>query len=210
MAEPYRTPLPALLAGLLEAGINRVLALDAGSTARLERLEGKLLQLDLEGIGISLFFTFGFGAVRVGLRGERAPDAVVNGSPAALFAMVAPQEISDWGLPGSGVRIQGDANLARDLGKLFQGLNPEWESHLAGMFGDTLGHQLAAGMRDGAQALRQAARDTADMAVTFFRDESGLLVTVEDMREFTGAVDRLRDAVDRLEARVKRLQGAGR
>lgn len=206
MAERYRTPLPGLLAGFLEAGINRVLALDAGSTARLERLEGKLLRVDLEGVGIELFLGFGYGQVRVSLDAPREPDTVVSGSPAALFAMLAPDEISDWGLPGSGVKIQGDARLARDLGNVFSRLNPEWEAHLTSLFGDTLGHQVASGLREGARGARKAARDTADMAARYFRDETGVLVKPAEVREFNAAVDRLRDAVERMEARVRRLQ----
>jgi ubiquinone biosynthesis protein UbiJ len=208
VAERYRTPLPGLLAGFLEAGINRVLALDAGSTARLERLEGKLLRLELEGVGISLFLGFGFGQVRVSLEAPREPDTAVSGSPAALFAMLAPEEVSAWGLPGSGVSIQGNANLARDLGNVFSRLNPEWESHLAGLFGDTLGYQLASGLREGARGARKAARDTADMAARYFRDETGVLVKPDEVREFNSAVDRLRDAVERMDARVRKLRDA--
>jgi len=206
VADGYRTPLPRLLAGFLEAGINRVLALDAGSTARLERLEGKLLQIDLEGIGISLYLGFGFGQVRVTLEAPREPDTALSGSPAALFTMLAPEEISHWGLPGSGVRIQGDANLARDLGNVFSRFSPEWEAHLGGLLGDTLGHQVASGLREGIRQARQTARDTADMAARYFRDETGMLVKHTEMREFNAAVDRLRDAVERMEARIRRLQ----
>ena len=52
----YRTPLPAILAAMLETAINRVLALDDETPARLQHLDGRMLQLDLEGVSISLFF----------------------------------------------------------------------------------------------------------------------------------------------------------
>ena len=45
MPAGYRTPLPALLAALLEAAINRLLAIDEGSAERLRRLEGRLVEL---------------------------------------------------------------------------------------------------------------------------------------------------------------------
>ena len=47
----YRTPLPGILAAMLESGINRVLAMDPNTPQRLRRLDGRMLQLDLEGIG---------------------------------------------------------------------------------------------------------------------------------------------------------------
>ncbi len=54
----YKTPLPGILAATLESAINRLLDLDQDTPARLERLEGRMLQLDIEGVGITLFFAF--------------------------------------------------------------------------------------------------------------------------------------------------------
>jgi ubiquinone biosynthesis protein UbiJ len=201
----YRTPLPALLAGFLEAAVNRVLALDPDAVARLARLEGKTLQVNLEGLGIELYFTFDYGSVQVQLDSNLKPDTVVSGSPVALFAMAAPEEIGDWGLPGSGVRIEGDARLAQDIGKLFSRLQPDWEGPLAELLGDTLGFQVASGLRQGAEAVREAAQTTAELATGYFRDESGLLVPPSELRAFSRAVDDLNDAVDRLQARIGRL-----
>ncbi|MEJ2535095.1 MAG: SCP2 sterol-binding domain-containing protein [Gammaproteobacteria bacterium] len=202
----YRTPLPALLAGAMEAAVNRVLALDPSAAGRVDRLEGRLLQLDLEGLGITLFFTFAYGSVQVSLDAEGEADTVVSGTPAALFSMAAPEEVSSWGLPGSGVRISGDAGLARDLGKLFEQLDPDWEAPLSAVLGDTLGFQVSTGLARGARALREAAKTTAEFTAQYLRDESGLLVEAEEVREFGDAVERLRDGVGRLDARLRRLE----
>ena len=43
---------------MLESAINRLLDLDADTPARLERLESRMLKLDIEGVGITLFFAF--------------------------------------------------------------------------------------------------------------------------------------------------------
>lgn len=201
----YRTPLPALLAGFLEAAVNRVLALDPEVANRLERLEGKILQVNLEGLAISLYFTFRYGSLQVQLDSDHAPDTVLSGTPVALFAMAAPEEIGDWGLPGSDVRIEGDARLAQDIGKLFSRLQPDWEGPLAEVLGDTLGFQVASGLKQGVEAVADAARTTADIATAYFRDESGMLVLPREMQEFSRTVDELSEAVDRLQARVDRL-----
>jgi len=194
-----------LLAGFLEAAINRVLALSPGATDRLGRLEGKTLRVNLEGLGIALYFTFDYGSVRVQLNSDHEPDTEISGSPVALFAMAAPEGVGDWGLPGSGVRIEGDARLAQDIGKLFSHLQPDWEGPLAEVLGDTLGFQVASGLRQGMQAAREAAQTTADLARGYFRDESGMLVLPDEMQAFSRAVDELSDAVDRLQSRIDRL-----
>jgi len=204
----YRTPLPALLAGFLEAGVNRVLALDPASEQRLLKLQGKTLQLDLEGLDITLFLSFDSGNVRVGLDSDTEPDTLVRGTPVALFAMAAPGEAEHWGLPGSNVHIEGDANLARDLERLFSALEPDFEKPITDLLGDVLGFQVASGLKQGAEGMRAAAESTIKMAGSFFRDESETLVRPPELDEFNRAVDTLNDAIERLEARLRDLRGS--
>lgn len=202
----YRTPLPGLLASALETGTNHVLALDTNSVERLERLEGKVLQLDLEGLAITLYFSFAFGAVEVDLDSEDEPDARVSGSPPALFALAAPDEAGDWGAPGSGVRIEGDATLARDLAKVFSQLDPDWRTPINGMLGDVVGYQVSEGLRRGARGLRDTLRSAMDMTGRYVNHESDTLAEQADVDEFNSNVDDLRDGIDRLEARLARAE----
>lgn len=206
----YRTPLPQLLASSLEAAVNRVLALDAESAGRLSKLEGRVLQLDVEGLGISLFLTSAYGNVQIGLQAEEEPDTVISGTPFALFAMAAPGDAANWGLPGSRVQISGDANLARDMEQVFSRLDPDWEGPLAGLFGDVLGFQFAAGLRQGVAAVREAAQSTAEMAGAYLRDEAPSLVRPFELKSFGDDVDKLREAVERLEKRLRQMQESGK
>ena len=132
---------------MLETAINRLLDLDENTPERLERLEGRMLQLDIEGIGITLFFAFNGQHVEVGTKSEHEPDTVISGSPYALFSMAVPDEIGNWGTPESRVTITGDANLARDLERLFSRLDPDWEGRLSRIFGDVWGHQVRTGCK---------------------------------------------------------------
>lgn len=202
----YRTPLPGLLAGGLEAAVNRLLATDETSAERLRRLEGRVVELRLEGLGIDLFFSFGRYRVAVGLDEERDPDTIISGSPAALFALALPDDDGAWGRPGSAVRISGDASLARDLERLFSRLDPDWEGELSVWFGDVLGHQLAAGARRAADRLRQTAGTLEEWTGEALRDRDGPLAQPDEIRAFSGEVDRLRDAADRLEARIRLIR----
>ncbi len=202
----YRTPLPAMLAGAVEAGINRVLAMDEQSIERLERLEGKLLQLDLEGLAITLYFQFAFSVVEVTLDADREPDARISGTPTALFSLAAPVDGKDWGTPGSGVRIEGDANLARDLGRVFEQLDPDWQASLDRILGENLGYQVGQGLRQGADGLRRTLDGVLDLAGRFLREESGELAEQEDIDGFNRGVDDLRDGMDRLDVRLARIE----
>lgn len=165
----YLTPLPALLANTLETAINKVLQLDMESPTRVNKLQGRLLQLDLKGLAITLFFTFKHGVVRVKLETDGQPDTIISGTPVALFSMAEPDG-AEWGLPESKVQINGDASLARDLERIFRKLEPDWEGPLAGMVGDVIGHQIAQGLRQGVETARDTARSASRVLSEIIKD----------------------------------------
>ena len=165
----YLTPLPGLLAQTLESAINHVLQMDMESPSRVNKLQGRLLQVDLEGLGITLFFTFKHGVVRVRLQADTTPDTIISGTPVALFSMAEPED-ADWGLPESKVQINGDASLARDLERIFSKLEPDWEGPLAGLLGDVAGHQAAQGIRQGIETARETARTASKVLSDIMKD----------------------------------------
>lgn len=165
----YLTPLPGVLAHTLETAINRVLQMDMESPSRVNKLQGRLLQVDLKGLAITLYFTFRHGVVHVKLDADGTPDTVISGTPVALFSMAEPEE-ADWGLPDSKVQINGDASLARDLERIFRKLEPDWEGPLAGVFGDVAGHQVAQGIRQGVQGARETARSASKVLSDIIKD----------------------------------------
>lgn len=199
----YRTPLPAALAASLEAAINRILAMDENTPRRLARLDQRRVQLELEGMGIVLNFAFTGQRVSINLNAEGEADTVIKGSPVALFAMAVPDGDGHWDTAGSRVQISGDATLARDLEKLFSSLDPDWERQMANWFGDVAGHQLSAGARGAAEALHETMTTLEDIAGEFLRRPASPLAQPEETRSFGQAVDSLRDATDRLEARLR-------
>ena len=202
----YRTPLPGILAAVLEGGLNRILALDEGSPERLKHLSGRVLQLDIEGIGITLFFSFTERRVSVGTNSTAEPDTVISGSPTALFTMAVPDDAPGWGIGDSRVNISGDANLARDLERLFSKLDPDWESSLSRIFGDVWGYQAAAGLRSGARQAREAAGSAGDMLNEFIESGQGPVLQSTDFSEFSHSVDELKATAGRIENLLDRLE----
>lgn len=215
----YRTPIPALLAATLQSGVNTALALDEQSFERLGRLEGRVLKLVLEGTGLAFWFTADDHGIRVSLDhpsgegDESEADTTVSGTPAALFSMAASELGQGWSAPNAKVNITGDAGLARDFERLFSSFDPDIEAAFSGLFGDVVGHQVAFGMKQGAGRARRAAQAAREVLGEVLRDgargnRSGPLIGREEADAFGNEVDALRDAVDRLEARMRRLADA--
>lgn len=202
----YKTPLPGILAAMLESAINRLLDLDDDTPARLDRLEGRMLQLDLAGVGITLFFAFNGRQVEVGTRSSYESDTVISGSPAALFAMAVPEEMGNWGSPGSRVTITGDANLARDLERLFSRLDPDWEGRLSRIFGDVWGHQVASGLRAGMEQARGTAESAGSMLSEYMEQNQSPVIRREEFDEFAEEVEDTRQSLEQLETRIRSME----
>ena len=201
-----RTPNPILqrLGGALEFALNRALALDAETQARLTALEGKRVGVDLHGTGIALAISVAEGKLRVGPHWEKSGDLNLRAAPASLLAFALRRGDDDATAPGK-VEISGDADLARRMEKLLRGYRPDIEEAFAKTFGDVIGVPLSRALqrafayaRDSAQA---AAQDTAE----FLREESRDLVAPAEMETFLDDVDALRERADRLAARVQHV-----
>lgn len=201
----YRTPLPDLLATSLETAINRLLAADQDSGERLKKLDGRRVRLELQDLAIILDFIFSPYRVEVSLDTEAEADTVISGSMPALFAMALPDEEDRWGGPGSRVKISGDATLARDLERLFSRLDPDWEAGVAQFTGDVLAHQLVTGFKGMAASLLNTGKQMQEVVGDYLSSEQSPLPQPEELRGFADEVDNLRDAVERLEARMRIL-----
>ncbi|GAB4177144.1 MAG: SCP2 sterol-binding domain-containing protein [Wenzhouxiangellaceae bacterium] len=193
----YLTPLPGLLAGALEAVLNRAAALDDDAADSLQALDGRWLKLVLEGLGIDLWIGIEGRRFKVLAEAGHEPDTVISGTPVALAAMLFPEA------DASGVRIEGDARVAQQFQTLLKRLDPDVEQALSERFGPLLGVQMYRVYTEVTGFARQAAEVGREQLVGWLRDESALVPTPREWREFREGVDELREAVDRLERRIR-------
>ena len=199
-----RQPSPVLsrLGHLLEAALNRGLALDAPARERVAALEGRRIGIRLPGLGLALALRVENGRLRVGPHWEQAADLEVSASPASLLAFGL--RTGDAPLPAGKVDISGDAELARRLEKLLREFRPDVEEAFARTFGDVLGVPLARTLHGALRWTRESAQALARNGVEYLQEESRDLVAPGEINEFLDDVDTLRERVDRLEARVRR------
>lgn len=196
----YLTPLPGLLAAMLDGAINQALALDEGSLERLANLDGKCLALALDGLAIELYFEGKGSRLAVSIEPSKEPDTRIHGTPWALLAMSRPE----WRSAQSGVGIEGDAGCAQALEQLLRRLDPDYEAFLATHLGPILGQQVAQILKQGQQQSQQLLAIGTEQLARYLREESGVLVKPDEMAEFADDVDELREAADRLEAYWRR------
>jgi ubiquinone biosynthesis protein UbiJ len=193
---------PAWLAPI-EAMLNRNIASQSRAAVLVQRLEGKSLQLEVE--GLTRVRAAALGGRLALLAGEDGPaDALVVGTPGALLQMMTgaprPRSAGD-----KGVQIKGDAEAAALYRELLQLAKPDLEEELSRLIGDLPARRLARFSRQTRSWFANAGRSLGANISEYLQEESRDLVNRTDLEEFLQATDELREALDRLEARIKRL-----
>jgi ubiquinone biosynthesis accessory factor UbiJ len=136
--------------------------------------------------------------------GAPAEDATLSGGPLALLALMRPgaQDVVQRGA----VTISGDGQLAEQFQELARLLQPDFEEELSLFIGDVPAHQLARWVGIGGRWLHDAVRTTFVNAAEYLAHERADLVPRQEGEQFLHGVDAVREAVDRLEARVTLLE----
>ncbi len=204
---PLRAALP--LAGrALEAVLDRLLALDPETRSALVRLEGRRIELRLASPPLALSLQVTQGRLKVGpadTQGE--PDLSLQATLGAVLGRLLPGAAGPG--PAGQMRISGDAELARQMQKLASSYQPDIEGAFSSLFGEVLGVQIAHGLRDGLKQARDLGGQAARGAVDYLVEERRDLVSRAEQEALFDDIDDLRDAVERIEARIGRLEPAG-
>lgn len=201
-----RSPFDALkpLAGrLLETALSRALALDPETRSALAPLNGQRLQLHLESPPLAMELRVDGEALRVGPAQGEEPDLSVRAGLGALLGQL-PFLKGAGATPVGKVRISGDAELARQLQRLAEGFDPDWEQPFADALGPVIGPQVAKALRAGLREARVQGAAFARASADYLTEESRDLVPKAEQQAFFDEVDAIRDRVERLAARVAR------
>jgi len=190
----------------LEAALNRALALDPETRDGLRALHGQRIVLQIEQPPL---------AMQVRVDGERLvvgpvdaasePDLSVRSTLGALLAQL-PMFRRDDAPPVGRLRVSGDAELARRLQRLAERFDPDWQQPFAAVFGDVLGTQIANTVASALKQARSAGRNVAETTAEYLSEESRDVVGRAELNAFHDDVDALRDDVERVAARVARIQ----
>jgi ubiquinone biosynthesis protein UbiJ len=192
------------LAGI-EQAINTVIGLDPAAADRLSRLHGRVIAIRLTGLGLELIFVPGPDG-RLQLLGsiEGEPDCRLSGSPLDLMRS-GDKKDGPAQLFAGRVTIEGDVELAQRFGEIIGGLDIDWEEQLSRLTGDVFAHEIGTAARKAARWGRRSADVLGTDLAEYLTEEARLVPHRNELETFLDDVDRLRDDLARLEARVQRL-----
>ena len=186
---------------IIESVINRYLALDPEILGKLAEFNGKVIKLEMTGINKTLYMLPNESGIQVLAEYDGEADTVLRGTPISLFKMGLVSNAANLLLKGE-IEISGDTRLGHQFKNVFSQMDIDWSEPLASLVGDGLAYQLQqTGSKLGRWG-KQSVRSVSTSFSEYLQEESRDVVTEIELEMFNEDVDRLRNDVDRLQAKI--------
>ena len=197
--------LPAGVISGLESALNRYLRLDTEAAARMAQLEGRCIAIELRGLDLRLFILPGEQGLRLQDRCEGEADTLLRGTPLGMARLGLGSNAGKTLFSGD-VVIEGNVETGQAFKAILDEMEIDWEEQLSRLTGDFVAHRIGNAAR---QALRimQHGRQTLERDISeYLQEEMRVLPSMVEIENFSSSVGKLCMDVERLEARIKRLQ----
>ncbi len=195
---------PSVITGL-EAIINRYLRLDPDSGKRLSALAGHCINVHLEGLDVDLYIYPEEHGIQLQDRIDGEADTTLRGTPLAL-ARLGLGSHAEKALFSGDVVITGDVETGQTFKAILDELDIDWEEQLSRLTGDIVAHQIGNLARRGRRALHHGLNTLEQDTGEYLQEELRVLPTRIETENFSRDVTHISMDVERLAARVRRLQ----
>lgn len=189
----------------LQSAFNQYLALDPESHQRIEKLHGKIVTLELLGLGLICQLSFQDKKMKIILDHFAEPHTIIKSPPLTLLRM----SLTDGDRKHffkDNVSIEGNLEIGQEVIDLFDQLEIDWEEYLSQGVGDVAAHQIGRFARK-LKNISERTRETMCQNINeYVHEEINLTPTSEILQDFFSDIDELRMDVDRMAARIKLLQ----
>jgi ubiquinone biosynthesis protein UbiJ len=187
-----------------EALLNRNIESSAAARALCQRLNTKVLALHVDGLPLNIYCKSLGDRMELSTSYDGTPSATLSGTPLAFMRLVGPQP--EAAIRGGTVHIQGDAEVAQTFSELMQHARPDLEEELSRLIGDVAAHQVGTVARSVLSFAQRAASTLAQNLSEYLQEEGRDVPSRTEADEFVSEVDKLRDDVERLEARIAQIE----
>ena len=191
--------------GALELAINAALKLDPCTLNKLAELQNHCFLLHCSSPELKLYLIPGDGEIRLCSFYQGEADTILTGSLVEFTKLATAADPASALINGQ-LALHGDSQALVRLQKILKQLDIDWETPLANIFGDVIGHQfgrnIRQGFRFGLQALQKIKRQVDEYIV----EESDWVPPRWQVDHFLTDVDQLSIRTDRLKAKIQKLK----
>jgi ubiquinone biosynthesis accessory factor UbiJ len=132
--------------------------------------------------------------------GDYLPDTTITLPLAVAMRFMAGDETAR-----QQAHIEGDTAFAQEIAYLSQHLRWDFEEDLSKVFGDVFAHRVGQTVGGLSSWATGASANLAENVRDYWVQEQPLVASREAVQQFNQEVDQLRDDVERLEKRIKKL-----
>lgn len=198
-------PLEAALRPI-ESVLNRNIQATTPARELCEKLSGTVVAIRVRDTALTGWFIVHDDSLELTTEADLEPDVLISGSIVTLASMAGESGVRS--IRAGSLELTGDPVLADDFQRLLTYAKPDIEEELSGIVGDAAAHRIGEIARGVSNWGREARATMGDNIREYLQEESRDLPSRYEVDRFAKGVSELRDDVDRLEARIKRL-GAG-
>ena len=183
--------------------LNRNIVATTPARELCEKLSGTIVAVRVRDTALAMYFAVGDSAVELSTDSNSDPDVVITGSLLTLAGIAGTS--GEEAIRDGSLELTGDAETAQAFQALLGFAAPDIEEELSSVIGDVAAHRLGETAR-GVRNWARAARSTMAMNIReYVQEESRDVPSRYETERFSSRVGSLRDDVDRLEARLNRL-----
>ncbi|HAT1659759.1 TPA: SCP2 sterol-binding domain-containing protein [Legionella pneumophila] len=186
----------------LQTAINTAMKLDELMPQKLQKLDGKTLEMVITPLNVNFYIRFKEGEMQLLHRIDGRPDTIIHSNPIGLIRLSLLPASKARSLFNDKIRISGDIELGQNVKKLFDEIDIDWEGHLAHFTGDVVAHQIGSFVRKGLEFKNQFNTSMQQNITEFLQEELRIFPSRNELEDFFAEVDELVLSVDRLQAHI--------
>lgn len=194
-----------MLFEIIELACNKALEHDSGALAALQQLNGKRVLLKIKQVNQNILVQPMTHGIEITPYQGESLDVTLAATPKALLSILQ-SGLDKADLEPGELEISGDPIVAQRFARIAAELNIDWEAMLEEHLGEMPAALIATGLRKAADLGTQGRSLAKEKINEHINNEHSLVAAEQDVEMFMEQVDDLRAAVDRLNARLKRIQ----
>ena len=192
----------------VEKILNQLLRNDPYLAAQLAPFDGKTIEVRSTAPTTAICCSIDGSAIRLSSLGGDCvalqADAVIAGRTVDLMDMLL-RDNSDRALANPAISISGDAILVQELYGTMRKLDIQWQDYLAPLLGDVITNKLEQVAERNRRWSKNASASVRRNIDDYLHEETNLLPERSDVDAFSDDLDRLKLAIDRIQARARML-----
>jgi len=189
---------------LIQKALNAYLGLDPESKTRLEKLQGKIVAIELLKMNLLFHFVFTGAQIELKLGEVTTADTTIKGTPLRLLQTALSREKRQEFFADD-VSIEGNIDVGLEVIALFDHLEIDKEEFLSQAIGDVAAHQVGNIARQVVSWVKLVRTELTQDISEFVHEEKALFPPSEALKDFFQDIDELRMDADRLQIRVEKL-----